>query len=250
MEVSRLLTSVLLLSLVVFHQAGRVAAADTIAYHTKLHDEVENRPAKGMLLIARRGMPDVRFRQTVILLAIHDAGGSLGLILNRASTTELGYLIPRLSDIDKQGHRVYFGGPIGIDSLKFLVRNSRPFEDTVHIMDDLYIGGSRDTLEHILRSDKTNSEFRIYLGYAGWGPGQLAGELDRRDWHVRRAKLDEIFSHRTESIWNKLIEIYEPAGQLVDHRDTVDHSLHARLTVLLSAGNRRATSIRKSEQDN
>ena len=219
MEVSRLLTSVLLMSLMVFPQSGRVTAADVITYHTKLHDQVGDRPAKGMLLIAGRGMPDLRFRQTVILLANHDEAGSLGLILNRASTTKLGHLIPKLSDMDQQGHKVYFGGPVGIDSLKFLVRSPHPFENTLHIIDDLYLGGSRATLENILRKNKPTSEFRIYLGYAGWGPEQLDGELDRRDWHLRKAKLEEIFNRREDTIWHKLIEIYEPEGQLVDqHR--------------------------------
>ncbi len=243
MEANRLLTSVLLSSLVVFLQSGTVTATDLITYHTKLHNQVEDHPAKGMLLIARRGMPDLRFRQTVILLATHNEGGSLGFILNRASTTELGHLIPTLSDIDKQGHRVYFGGPVGIDSLKFLVRNSPPFEDTLHIMDDLYLGGSQTILKQILMLNKPASEFRIYLGYAGWGPGQLDSELDRRDWHLRRAKLEEIFSSQADTIWHKLIEIYEPAGQLVDQHPLTDPSPQTQLTVSLPAGSYHGSTI-------
>ena len=182
----------------------------------KLHDEIASNPAKGMFLIARRGMPDPRFRQSVILLAAHDDGGSLGLIINRASKTKLTRLIPELDDMDKQGHRVYIGGPVGIQQIKFLMRNSNALDTALHIMDDLYISGNQLTLEEMLNQDMPPTKLRIYLGYAGWGPSQLDGELDRRDWYLRRAKMTEIFSDRPESIWQDLIEHYEPEGQLVD----------------------------------
>ena len=182
----------------------------------KLHDEIASNPSKGMLLIARRGMPDPRFRQTVILLAAHDEGGSLGLIINRASDTKLTRLLPELDDIDKQGHRVYIGGPVGIQQIKFLVRNSNDLDTALHIMDDLYISGNQLILEEMLNQDMPPTKLRIYLGYAGWGPSQLDGELDRRDWYLRKANMAEIFSNRPESIWQDLIEHYEPEGQLVD----------------------------------
>lgn len=232
-----LLTGALLSIVAVLIPENRLTAADVTTPESKPHSQVESHPAKGMLLIARRGMPDPRFRQTVILLATHDAGGSLGLILNRASTTKLGYLIPRLNDIDKLGHRVYFGGPVGIDSLKYLVRSSDPLEDTLHIMDDLYFGGNRVTLEHMLKVNKPVSEFRIYLGYAGWGPDQLTGELNRHDWHLRKAETEEIFSHQVGSMWHNYIEIYEPAGQLVEQQFPVHQSLKTQFMVSLAAEN-------------
>jgi putative transcriptional regulator len=188
----------------------------TSGHSVKLHDEIATDPTKGMFLIARRGMPDPRFRQTVILLAAHDKEGSLGLIVNRASNTKLTTLLPDLDDMDKQGHRVYIGGPVGIQQIKFLVRNSNSLDTALHIMDDLYISGNPSTLEEMLTQDMPPTRLRFYLGYAGWGPHQLDGELDRRDWYLRKANMAEIFSDRPESIWQDLIEHYEPKGQLVE----------------------------------
>ena len=119
-------------------------------HEAKLHSDYELRPIKGMLLIARRGMPDPRFRQTVVFLAAHDKGGSLGLIINRVSTATLGNLLPEVNDLDKQGHNVYFGGPVEIERLKFLVRNDDEPEDAIHIMGNLYISGSQKTLKEML----------------------------------------------------------------------------------------------------
>jgi putative transcriptional regulator len=175
-----------------------------------------------MLLIARRGMPDPRFRQTVVFLAAHDKGGSLGLIVNRASTATLGNLLPEVDDLDKQGHQVYFGGPVDIERLKFLVRNDDEPEDAVHIMDDLYISGSQKTLKEMLERDKTQNEFRIYLGYAGWGPDQLTSELDRDDWHLHKAKMEDIFNTGPDTMWENLIDIYDPKGQLVDRQQPTE----------------------------
>lgn len=182
----------------------------------KLHEQYETHPARGMLLIARRGMPDPRFRQTVILLAAHDKGGSLGLIVNQISTTTLKKLLPDMRKLDKQEHRIYFGGPVGLQRLKFLFRTNNEPKDAVHIMSDLYISGSQEALEQMLKKDKSPEELRIYLGYTGWGPQQLDTELAQHDWHLHQAKIEDIFTAHTDTLWQELIDHYEPEGQLVE----------------------------------
>lgn len=217
----RVIAGMILLALVPPLPAGNTPFPGTAklqvkAQNTKLHGDYELRPDKGVLLIARRDMPDPRFRRTVVLLAAHDKAGSLGLIINRVSTATLGRLLPEVSELDKQGHRVYFGGPVDIERLKFLVRNNDEPEDAIRIMGNLYISGSHRTLTEMLERNKTRNEFRIYLGYAGWGPNQLADELDRDDWHLRKAKMEDIFSADPDTMWEKLIDIYDPKGQLVE----------------------------------
>lgn len=217
----RIIGGLIILGLILPLTAGNVPVPGTAKRHvkaqdTKLHGDYRLHADKGMLLIARRGMPDPRFRRTVILLAAHDEAGSLGLIINRVSTATLGKLLPEVSKLDKQSHRVYFGGPVDIERLKFLVRNDEEPKDAIHIMENLYISGSQRTLTEMLERDKTQNEFRIYLGYAGWGPNQLSGELDRDDWHLRKAKMEDIFSTSPDTIWEKLIDLYDPKGQLVD----------------------------------
>ena len=196
--------------------AVSLPAADDCPTPVGLHEKIESQPAAGMFLIARRDMPDPRFRKTVILLAAHDDGGSLGLIINRASAAKLSSLVPEYKELDKQGHRIYFGGPVGIQQLKFLVRSNDPLDTAVHIMDDLYISGNHLTLEQMLSLDKSDNELRVYLGYAGWGPLQLDGELDRRDWHLRKADIEEVFTENTDYIWQRFIDVLEPKGQLVE----------------------------------
>jgi putative AlgH/UPF0301 family transcriptional regulator len=78
---------------------------------------------KGMFLVAHPDMLDPRFQQTVILLLSHGKRGTLGLIINRPTRTQLSQALPDLEIPNKARHLLFFGGPVGINSLLFLVRS-------------------------------------------------------------------------------------------------------------------------------
>lgn len=169
----------------------------------------------GMLLVARRGMSDPRFRKSVILLTTHDDGGSLGIIINRASVTPLQRVLPEVGKVTEREYPVYFGGPVGMNRVMFLVRHAEGLARALHVLDDLYFSGDRSTLEKMLLQGKSESELRVYVGYAGWGPGQLAGELSNGDWLVVPATLEMIFSDAPGALWDRLMDRYVPSGNLV-----------------------------------
>jgi putative transcriptional regulator len=189
---------------------------ETDFYSAKLHHHYTTHPEKGMLLVARRGMPDPRFKKSVILLAVNDDAGALGLIVNRKSTAKLENLVPDVGTLDKQGHHIYFGGPVGLERLKLLVRSKFEPQDAMHIVGDLFISGSQETLEQMLKLDKSQEEFRIYLGYAGWGPQQLGNEIARHDWYVHEASIEDIFDKQLDFMWQELIDLLDPQGELVE----------------------------------
>ena len=62
---------------------------------------------------------------------------------------------------------------------------------------------------------------RFYLGYSGWAAGQLDFELERDSWHVVAADTDSIFSAKTDSLWDLLIDRLEPDGIQVDNRPSL-----------------------------
>jgi putative transcriptional regulator len=183
-----------------------------------LHPDLHPQPEQGMLLIARRDMPDPRFRDAVILLVAHDAEGSMGVIINRPSRATLGDVVPALAKLDKRPHPIYFGGPVGMHNLSFLVRQGAPPKKALEVLDGIYFSTDRPLLETLLNTDTSSSELHLYLGYAGWAPGQLEGELKREDWHLHQGTPTAVFSDSPAEVWRRLIEIYEPAGQLVRAR--------------------------------
>ena len=215
--IKRYLMVVVLLTINISFATNFAVATDKLSLAAPKQDTKQSaKPDKGILLIARRGMPDPRFERSVILIASHDDSGSLGLIINRASQTRLGTLLPELKDLDDNGHSIYFGGPVGVNSLKFLVRHKPPPDAALHVMEDLYLSGNQSTLEAMLQNQKSSKELRIYLGYAGWAPGQLDNELHRKDWYLHKAAITHVFNSEPGLMWQELIELYDPDGQLVD----------------------------------
>lgn len=187
---------------------------------------------RGMLLIARRGMPDPRFKRTVILLADHHAQGSLGLILNRRSEVAPGRLVPELLSYDLPGHRIYIGGPVHFDQLLFLFRHPSFPGEASAVMGDVYLGGSLPMLKRMLAAGTGEDRLRLYLGYAGWASGQLVGELKRGDWFVHPADPREVFAPSPGDLWHRWIQRFDPDGLQASWRETCACALIPRLLAL------------------
>lgn len=168
--------------------------------------------ATGMLLVAARDMGDPRFAKTVVLIVDHDQGGTLGLVLNRRSEVRLGELVSELAGQDGVGHRVYAGGPVGMDQILFLVRHPTQPDHAVRVMADVYVSGALRTLEVMLAAGKTPQELHAYLGSAGWLPGQLAAEVERGDWHVAPGTVQDVFAEYPQALWARRIQAFEPEG--------------------------------------
>src|SRR5215217_1098009 len=46
---------------------------------------------------------------------------------------------------------------------------------------------------------------RVFAGYAGWGPGQLDAELEREDWFVEPAGIEDIFNPDADVLWARVL---------------------------------------------
>ena len=85
-----------------------------------------------------------------------------------------------------------------------LLRAETEPEGAEHIFADIYVSPNRDVLDRLVARDSGN--FRSYVGYSGWAPGQLDHELERQDWHVTAGDADLVFSPSPASVWDKLIK--------------------------------------------
>lgn len=171
-------------------------------------------PAKGLYLVATPDMPDPRFRHTVILLVEHGTHGSMGLVLNRPSNTLLSDIETNLSAPVDSTLRVFFGGPVAMDMLMFLVRGETPEVETRPVDGSLRIGHSRPALEQLLKLRLDDDQLRVYAGHAGWTAGQLENELEARTWLLFRASEELAFSGDTGGLWHRLIRHRAPRGIL------------------------------------
>lgn len=163
----------------------------------------------GKFLIAKRGMKDRRFAQTVILVIEHNEQGASGLIINRPTSITVRDAIPAINVVKIATDKVYIGGPVNSNTLSMLIRAPKLPEGAVHIFKDIYVSTKAKTLNQTALDDWLVANFRVYAGYAGWGPLQLDKELLHNDWYVTDGDAASIFDTKAEDIWPGLMLLLE-----------------------------------------
>ena len=158
-----------------------------------------------IILIAHPAFRDLEYRQTVLVAAPAPNGGHVGVILNRPTKRSLGSLFPEHEPSKKVVEPVYYGGPFSRGALVALVRaDNAPGAGSVLLMKNLYLAFRANTIDQVIES--TPNEARYFVGYVGWRPGELRGEIDRGLWTVANADLELIFRKDTEGLWEELLQ--------------------------------------------
>jgi putative transcriptional regulator len=157
---------------------------------------------KGQLLIAVPALVDPNFRRTVVLVGEHSDDGALGLVLNRASDTTVGEAVPELTALVEGSDHVYVGGPVQPSAIVILadfVEPERAGSVVFESIGFLPAEADPDELGELGRA-------RVFAGYAGWGPGQLDGELEEGSWIVEPAIPDDVFTLEPDELWSEVLK--------------------------------------------
>jgi putative transcriptional regulator len=170
------------------------------------HPYMGRKPAKGTFLIASDQLLDPNFSQTVVFLLEYSSEGAVGLIINRRTEVRLSEVLPEIRGLRRRKDVLYIGGPVGIDQMMLLVWSEQEPDDSYRIIEDVYVCSNIDEIGRVVKSEKNGDDFRAYVGYSGWAPGQLDGEIGRGDWLIVPADAKSIFSNDPEALWPKLIE--------------------------------------------
>lgn len=164
---------------------------------------------KGRLLVARPGMPDYRFRQSVILLVKHGEKGALGLILNRvAQRVPLSALYRRFhleAPRDAGEVDIHYGGPVS-PGAGFVIHTT---EHELEVVYELGAGVAISPVDVVLKAiarGRRPRESVFVVGYSGWGAGQLEREMRRGDWYAAPADPDLLFDDAHGSKWRRAME--------------------------------------------
>lgn len=164
----------------------------------------------GKLLVAMPDMGDPRFDRSVIFMCAHSEGGAMGLIVNKpAPEVRFGDLLTQLgieADPDARDIRVHFGGPV--EHGRGFVLHSSDYQSesgTLEVDGATSMTATMDVLEAIASGDGPESSM-LALGYAGWGPGQLEGEIAQNGWLVCDARDEIVFGRANEFKWNAALK--------------------------------------------
>jgi putative transcriptional regulator len=165
-----------------FTPASIVLAAAATLMPGLLHAQIQTQ--RTFLLVAQRGMVDPNFSMSVVLAVRPDAGGPIGVILNRPSTVELRSLYPERAELANRRDLLFLGGPIEPDALLFAFRSPAKPARGLFVADDIYISGFSEVLAEILQHPENAREQRFFTGFSGWAVDQLEEEIARGGWYV------------------------------------------------------------------
>ncbi len=158
---------------------------------------------RGQLLIAGATLPDPNFARTVVLICQHSEEGALGLVLNRRGELVVGDVAPELAELVGEDAVIDSGGPVQPDALLVLGEFDDASYAGLPVIGSVGLMGDGRELCDLV--DVTRRA-RAFAGYAGWGPGQLDAELERDDWFVAPAGIDDIFDPDADELWRRVLE--------------------------------------------
>lgn len=156
-------------------------------------------PAPGILLIADPFLKDPNFLRTVVILCEHKEEGSFGFVLNKQIEQTLGELI---SDLEEFKLPVYYGGPVQMNTIHFLHQYPDLIPESCKISNDIYWGGNFETVTALIKNNSIDlSKIKFFVGYSGWGGGQLSDELKEKSWLTVSATKSLVFDTQHDDIW-------------------------------------------------
>jgi putative transcriptional regulator len=157
---------------------------------------------RGQLLVAGPTLLDPNFARTVVLIVEHEEQGAMGLVLNRPSPILADQAIPELGEALDPAETLWVGGPVQETSVVVLADFEGTGLESSAVQGGLGLVLPDADLEQVGGSVR---RARAFLGYAGWGPGQLEGELERDDWIVAELHPGDAFTDDPEHLWAQVL---------------------------------------------
>lgn len=161
----------------------------------------------GLFLYAAPGLSDPNFARTVIVLLQHGPQGSLGLVVNRPMNRTLREVFDE--KLGERGDEVplFWGGPVQPEAVIALVRAPRPGPRARTVLPEVQLTRDLDEVKASLVERDALLRVRVFSGYAGWGPDQLATEVRRGTWVLEPADAASVFSPEPSRLWDRVHEI-------------------------------------------
>ena len=169
---------------------------------------------RGEYLIAAKHMGDPTFFRAAVLMLEHGDEGSMGLVVNRPSSVSVANALSKHFPVPESERMIYFGGPVEPAALCILHNDEICGQEDHTLAPGIYIGSHDHVFENMVceneADEEQHSDYRVFCGYSGWGPGQLDSELERGDWHIVPGKANYLFDSEPYEIWDLLFkEVYK-----------------------------------------
>ncbi|MBO2526137.1 MAG: YqgE/AlgH family protein [Bacteroidales bacterium] len=154
----------------------------------------------GRILISVPFYNDPFFNRTVVLLTDYDKKSCAGLVLNKSSKLSVRKVISEIKVDDK----LYIGGPVMPDGI-FCIHNFENSKAAAKLLPGIYVGSDEVTISLIEHKAIPTMKYRFFVGYSGWSPGQLEGELSKNMWVIGAATPELVFDTPCNKIWETAV---------------------------------------------
>ena len=165
--------------------------------------------AAGKFLVAHRKLADASFSESVVLLVHYDGKGAMGIIVNRKSKLTVAKIFEDVQEAAGQSEPIFYGGPVEIRNVLALVRADAKPRNATPVFQDIYLVTRKTELDKSIARQPDPKLFRAFMGYSGWGAGQLEAELARGSWYIFPASAKTVFDSAPNAVWEKLIRLTE-----------------------------------------
>jgi len=153
---------------------------------------------EGHFLFASPRLLDTNFVRTVVLLIQHNEQGALGLVINRPTSKTVKELWKEVGQSPCESEAsVYLGGPVA-GPLMAVHGDSSLAE--IEVVPGVFFAAKKKFLDTLV--GQTEQPFKIFVGHAGWGPGQLESELESGAWLVMPATSQYVF-YDGKDLWEE-----------------------------------------------
>ena len=168
-----------------------------------LDDEACSHSLAGSLLVAHPSLLDPNFRRTVLFISEHDPNeGALGVIINRPLDRQVADLVTDTPPAGLAGVPVFLGGPVGKNQLMFAAfewKKGHGFKLSHNVV-----------LEHDSTAAGEKNLICAFVGYAGWGAGQLESEVKQKAWLLQKANPSLLKFDRLPNLWFDIMRSLGP----------------------------------------
>ncbi|NLP03926.1 MAG: YqgE/AlgH family protein [Fibrobacter sp.] len=152
-------------------------------------EERVSRLSQGAVLLARDILQDPNFESSTVLICLHSKEGAYGLVLNRPSYMPLSEIFDGFKGLDLK-REIFIGGPVQQEQLQVVQVTDEPMEGAFAIKPRVYMGGNWESIIQMIETDPSSTH--LFLGYSGWGPGQLEEEIRAGAWDVYQVDLGRL----------------------------------------------------------
>jgi putative transcriptional regulator len=173
------------------------------------------RVVPGMLLAAMPDLMDPHFMHAVVLLCQHADEGAYGLIVNKPANLALRQLLPEHPLLARSDFPVHVGGPVDHQTLQFVHVVPQAIPGGLCLDGTLWLGGELEAMARYVTEEpqKARASLRLFLGYAGWGAGQLDAELGIGSWLPAPPSLGAVFGPEGEANWRRVVRSVGDEGR-------------------------------------